>query len=198
MTDLRVLGFVGSPRRGGNTETLTGEALRGARDAGAETERIRLSELSIKPCLGCLECLRPGECVQRDDFVALRKRMLESPFWFLGTPVYFFAPSGQPKTFIDRWISIPRDKTEGKRALGIIALEDTTAETARTTVDVLEQTVRERRMEFLGAVVAPHLLNIGGAERHPEYLEAAYKAGGNAVSLLSAERGGSEVGDSFR
>lgn len=198
MTGSRVLGFVGSPRRGGNTEMLTDEALRGARDAGAETEKIRLSERTIKPCLGCLECLERGECVQRDDFTALRKMMLESPLWFLGTPVYFFAPSGQLKTFIDRWISIPRDKTEGKRALGIVTLEDTTAETARTTVEVLDQTVRERRMEFLGAVVAPHLLNIGDVERHPEYLEAAYQAGGDAASLLRAERGGSEVGDPSR
>jgi multimeric flavodoxin WrbA len=193
MTGSRVLGFVGSPRRDGNTETLMREALRGARDAGAEMERIRLSELTINPCL---ECFGRGECVQRDDFAALRNKMLESPLWFLGTPVYFFSPSGQMKTFIDRWISVPREVTEGKRSLGIVALEDTTAETARTTVEMLEQTVRERRMEFLGVVVAPHLLNIGDVERHPEYLEAAYKAGGDAASLLCAERGGSEVGGS--
>lgn len=189
MTGLRVLGLVGSPRRGGNTETLTDEALRGARDAGAETERIRLSDLTIKPCLGCLECLDRGECIQRDDFSTLRSKMLESPLWFLGTPVYFFSPSGQMKTFIDRWISIPRDKTAGKRALGIVTLEDTAAETARTTVEVLDQTVRERRMEFLGAVVAPHLLNSGDAQRYPEFLEAAYKAGEDAASFLHAELG---------
>ena len=167
MTARRVLGVVGSPRRSGNTETLIGEALSGARDADARTEKVRLSELSIKPCLGCFECLARGECIQKDDFAALREKMLASPLWLLGTPVYFFAPSGQMKTFIDRWISIPREKTEGKRALGVIALEDTTADTARTTVEVLDQTVRERRMEFVGAVVAPNLTNVGDAQRHP-------------------------------
>lgn len=35
----RVLGIVGSPRRGGNTETLVNEALRGAEEAGGLTEK---------------------------------------------------------------------------------------------------------------------------------------------------------------
>lgn len=185
----KVLGFVGSARKGGNTETLVDEALRGARDAGAETERIRLSKLSIAPCLGCLACLESGACVQTDGFAEVREKMLASPLWFLGTPVYFFAPSGQLKTFIDRWISIPRERTDGKRALGIVALEDTTADTAKTTVEMLEQTVRERRMNFLGALVAPRLQDVGDAKKHPEHLQAAYEAGKQAVETLCAERG---------
>ena len=188
MAKAKVLGFVGSPRKEGNTETLIDEALRGARDEGADTEKIRLSELAIKPCVGCLRCLEAGECIQKDDFAPLRDEMLASPVWFLGTPVYFFAPSGQLKTFIDRWISIPRDRTEGKRALGVVTLEDTTPDTARTTIEMLDQTARERRMEFLGAVVAPDLANVGDARQHPEYLEEAYRAGRDAMRGLVGER----------
>ncbi len=36
---LHVLGVVGSPRRGGNTEILVDEVLAGAREAGAVTEK---------------------------------------------------------------------------------------------------------------------------------------------------------------
>ncbi|MBU1050121.1 flavodoxin family protein [Candidatus Bipolaricaulota bacterium] len=180
--NMKVLAFVGSPRKGGNTETLIDEALRGAKDVGAAIEKIRLSELTIKPCLGCFECLEKGQCIHRDDFDALRGKMLAASHWILGTPVYFFAPSGQLKTFIDRWISIPRDLTEGKKVMGLIALEDTTTETARTTAEMLDLTVRERRMTFTGAVVAPHLLNVGDAQMHPEYLEAAYSAGRDLVA----------------
>jgi len=35
---LKILGVSGSPRRGGNTEVLLEEALKGAREAGAEVE----------------------------------------------------------------------------------------------------------------------------------------------------------------
>ena len=149
-----------SPRRGGNAERLVDEALRGEREVGAETEKTRLAQVSINACLGCCECPKKGQCVEKDDFVALREKMLDSPVWLLRTSIYFFSPSGQLQTFIDRWISIPRDKTEGRRAWAIVTLEETATETARATVEALEQTVRERRMEFIGAIVTPRLLNV--------------------------------------
>jgi multimeric flavodoxin WrbA len=45
-----ILGVVGSPRRGGNTETILDEVLRGAREAGASTEKVVLDEADIRPC----------------------------------------------------------------------------------------------------------------------------------------------------
>jgi multimeric flavodoxin WrbA len=35
-----VLGIVGSPREGGNTDTLVTEVLRGAEEAGARTQKL--------------------------------------------------------------------------------------------------------------------------------------------------------------
>ena len=39
---VKVLGLFGSPRRGGNTDLLLEEALKGAREAGARVEGIHL------------------------------------------------------------------------------------------------------------------------------------------------------------
>lgn len=50
---IRVLGIVGSPRRGGNTELLVDEVLAGAKEAGAEVHKIILNELKIGHCQGC-------------------------------------------------------------------------------------------------------------------------------------------------
>ena len=41
---MRVIGIVGSPRKGGNTETLVERILAGAAEAGAETKVYRLNE----------------------------------------------------------------------------------------------------------------------------------------------------------
>lgn len=49
-SEMKVLGLCGSPRTGGNTDLLIDEALRGAADAGAQTEKIMLSEAIIKRC----------------------------------------------------------------------------------------------------------------------------------------------------
>jgi multimeric flavodoxin WrbA len=98
----RVLGIVGSPRRGGNTETLVDEVLRGAKEAGAAVEKVILSELEIAPCLACDACLDTGKCVYQDDMTTLLERMRRSEIWVLGTPIYWWGPSAQFKTFLDR------------------------------------------------------------------------------------------------
>lgn len=105
---MRVLGIVGSPRRGGNTETLVDEVLMGAGEADAMTEKIILSELEVAPCKACNECRRDGRCAQEDDMVALLDKMRQSKAWVLGTPVYWGGPTAQFKAFIDRWYGVER------------------------------------------------------------------------------------------
>ena len=50
---MKVLGIVCSPRKGGNTEILVGEALASAKELGAEVELVSLIGKNIKPCDGC-------------------------------------------------------------------------------------------------------------------------------------------------
>ena len=85
----RVLGIVGSPRRGGNTEILVDTVLRGAEEAGALTEKVILNNLEIAPCQACdVACEETGECIQQDDMVKVVEQMQRSEIWVLGTPVY--------------------------------------------------------------------------------------------------------------
>ena len=44
---MKVLGIMGSPRVGGNSDILLDEALSGAKDAGAEVEKIILDKKKI-------------------------------------------------------------------------------------------------------------------------------------------------------
>ena len=71
----RVLGIVGSPRRGGNTEVLVDEVLAAAAEAGALVEKVVLNELDILPCQACDDCQASGRCVQQDDLPALLAQM---------------------------------------------------------------------------------------------------------------------------
>jgi len=52
----KVLGLIGSARRWGNSEVLVREALLGAQKTGASTEMLRLTDLHIEPCTGCMRC----------------------------------------------------------------------------------------------------------------------------------------------
>ena len=77
---MRVLGIVGSPRIGGNTDILVDEILSGAREAGASTEKIILNNLNIKPCQACNNCYKTGQCSQKDDMADLLDKMLYTDF----------------------------------------------------------------------------------------------------------------------
>jgi multimeric flavodoxin WrbA len=100
---MRVVGFVGSPRRQGNTAILVNEVLRGVRESGAETRVFYLNEMNIKGCQGCRSCKKPGAvCVQKDDMAAMYNEIKEADAVVIGTPVYFCQMSGQTKIFVDR------------------------------------------------------------------------------------------------
>jgi multimeric flavodoxin WrbA len=73
---MKVLGICCSPRKGGNTETLVNEALKGAKQEGAETELYSVSGKHIEPCDGCRACARTGICHIEDDMQDVYKKML--------------------------------------------------------------------------------------------------------------------------
>lgn len=92
-----------SPRRGGNSDRLCDEFLRGAAEAGHRAEKIFLRDATIAPCMGCSVCSRDGKpCPQRDDAAAIIAKMVAADVIVLATPVYFYAMSAQMKTLIDR------------------------------------------------------------------------------------------------
>ena len=99
---MKVLGIFGSPRRGGNTELLLNELLRGCRSGDAQVEEIHLRELKISPCLEIYACRKDGKCPIRDDMQNIYPRLVETDTLVLASPIFFYSVSAQTKAFIDR------------------------------------------------------------------------------------------------
>ena len=99
---VKVIGIVGSPRVGGNTEALVKEALKAAAGEGAEVELIRLAGKDVKPCDGCRSCKEKKECHIKDGFQPIFNRMVEADGIILSSPVYFGSATPQIKALIDR------------------------------------------------------------------------------------------------
>jgi len=99
---MRVLALSGSPRQGGNTETLLAQAIAGARQAGAKVEPVRLAELCIAPCQECNTCHQTGECHLADDMQALYPKLRGYERLMLASPVFFGGLSAQAKAMVDR------------------------------------------------------------------------------------------------
>lgn len=127
----KILFFNGSPRSYGLTYMLLNFALRGATSIGAESKLFNLYDMEIRPCLGCLSdnqssCRYP--CVINDDMQKVYNEILSSNGIVIATPIYWFAPSGIVKNFIDRLTIFEnmifingRSLVEGKVA-GVIAV----------------------------------------------------------------------------
>jgi multimeric flavodoxin WrbA len=102
----KVLVISSSPRRGGNSDTLCDEFIRGASESGSETEKIFLRDLQINYCTGCGVCNSTHKCVQPDDMAQILAKMVAADVIVFATPIYFYTMAAQLKTLIDR--SVPR------------------------------------------------------------------------------------------
>ena len=101
----KVLLFSGSPRRGGNSDLLCDQFLRGAEEAGHNVEKIFIRDKSISYCLACGTCYEKRlDCPIGDDMPEIIQKMIEADVIVMATPVWFYAMSGQLKTMIDRTI----------------------------------------------------------------------------------------------
>ena len=99
-----IVAINGSPRKNGDTADLLKKVLKSVEKRGGETAMVHLGEKDIKPCRGCYSsgerCKYP--CNINDDMRELHELLLKADGIVLGTPTYWFAPSGLMKTFIDR------------------------------------------------------------------------------------------------
>jgi multimeric flavodoxin WrbA len=99
---MKILAVNGSPRRGGNTDLLLGEMIRGAREEGAAVEVLFLRELKISPCLEIYACKDSGECPIKDDMRLLYPKLAEADAVVVASPIFFYAVTAHLKAFIDR------------------------------------------------------------------------------------------------
>lgn len=99
----QVLALVGSPRRGGNCDLLTGCFLNGVRGKGLKVETVYLNRLNIRPCQACDRCASDGICVISDDMREIYRKVQTCSGLVLASPIYFGGLSAQTKIFIDRF-----------------------------------------------------------------------------------------------
>jgi len=123
---MKVLGIMGSPRRQSNTEILLDKALEGAREAGAEVEKVLVSKLKISPCLEIYACRKDGNCAIKDDMQLLYKKLLEADHVICASPMFFYGVTSQAKALIDRcqalWVRrhvLGMDKEDKRERRGV-------------------------------------------------------------------------------
>jgi multimeric flavodoxin WrbA len=187
---MKVLGILGSPRIGGNSDILLDQALAGARDAGAEVEKVHLSQKKISGCLDCTECNETGVCAIQDDMQGIYPKVLEADAILHSVPVYFWAMTAQMKAYLDRWCAFfdaewkwhkhyyPRMK--GKRIGLITVCGDTQVHTADPIVHSFKTTAEFTKLKWVGAVMASAAAT-GEIVKNEKSKKEAYELGKKAA-----------------
>ena len=105
---MKAIAVNGSPRKDWNTDMLLRQALKGAADAGAETEMIQLSELTFSGCRSCFACkingAETGRCMWKDDLQPVFDKIFSADAVFMGSPIYLGNVSGMMYCLMERLV----------------------------------------------------------------------------------------------
>ena len=174
----KVLILSGSPRKGGNSDILCDEFARGAKDAGHEVEKIRVTEKKIAPCTGCYFCQKSGgRCALNDDMGEVLQKIIDCDTLVLSSPVYFYSICAQLKAVIDR--TVARWTEIANKDLYYIA---TAAEEDRDTLDTTLACFHGFARcidgyEERGTLYGKGVYELGAVQNRPELIQIAYEMG---------------------
>ena len=92
--DMKILAFNGSPRLKGNTATMLDNAVRGARENGADVETFNLYKMKFSGCVSCFACKRldrdrPIVCAVKDDLQPVLEKVRGIDALLIATPRLF-------------------------------------------------------------------------------------------------------------
>ncbi len=189
---MKVVGFVGSPRKKGNTTTIVNEVLRGATEAGAETKIFNINELGIRGCQACYKCQTPeGKCVQTDGMAPLYDEIFSADAVVIGTPVFMFQVTGQTKIFIDRLFALLylkdgkpgafRNKIKGKKVITVYSQGQPDTSLFASSFDLNEGVLSFLGFKVEGRIAAGGMASLDSVHGDQAVMNKAYAAGAELV-----------------
>ena len=105
----KVVAIVGSYRRSGTIENAVEAVLQGAREKGALTHTIHLTDQRLQYCTNCRQCtqtpgLERGKCSQEDDLEQILAEIEAADAVVLASPVNYGNVTAVFRTFMERLI----------------------------------------------------------------------------------------------
>ncbi len=189
--ELKVLGIAGSPRRGGNTDLLLAEVMRGATSRGAKVKTIILNDLKIAPCQHCDGCLETGRCKVEDDMQMVYRELEDADRIVLASPIQFMGVTAQMKTMIDRCQALwakkyilkqpPLGNRRERRGLFISVGGRKSASLFEPALVTVKTLFRILDITYAGGLLFSGVDEKGAIAKHPDALHQAFLAGQKLV-----------------
>lgn len=165
-------------RRGGNSDTLADEFIRGAIESGNEVEKISLKGKTIGFCKGCLACQKTQVCVIKDNAVEIAEKVKNTDVIVFATPIYYYEMSGQMKTLLDRFNPLFPSDYSFREVYLIAAAADDDSKAVDTAIKGLQGWIDcFDKAKLSGVIRGIGVTEIGDIKQQVKILSEAYEIG---------------------
>ena len=123
---MNILIINGSPRKNGLISQMLDLMQNEAEAKGAKVGYVRVNDLTVKPCIGCMVCRTKNKCMMsEDDSQKVLQQMKDADALIIGAPCYWGNIPGQLKLLFDRIVygmmqdtpRFPKPLMKGKKAV---------------------------------------------------------------------------------
>lgn len=180
---MKVIAFVGSPRRNGNTAKIVNAICKGAKESGHEVDVYNLSEMNNKGCIACDACQleKVDFCLIDDKLTNLLPQIAKADYLIVGTPIYMLHVSGVTKNFLDRLRPFLKPDLTAKHLPGkkyiTVTCSGAPAAAFSNVTEYLNQLFRFFKMENAGNIAVGNLMNKDDIIGQPDILKQAEDMG---------------------
>lgn len=182
----RVVAFIGSPRKDGNTSSIVGEVVRGAKEAGAETKVYNLNDMNIKPCQSCFYCRGVAGCSIKDDMQLIYDDIKEADAIVIGSPIYFGQVTAQTKLLMDRlypMIESPfKPRFGNKKAVVVYTLGNLHADIFKQYLEYNTNVISCYGLNVIDTILTLGAIDPKTAINNQTLMEKAFKTGKELVT----------------
>jgi len=195
---MKIMAFVGSPRKNSNVDTLMDKVIEGVKSrTDAEAEKIYLYKADIKNCNACGLCsplMGSKDCPIDDDMPGILNRMIEADAYIFGTPNHvhtmtsamtnFWArlqPLGKMEVIRDGSGKIIGGKSKplimGKKAVMVVSQGDFSPSASALLLRVLESNIKDFQLKKIGEVFSTGNLEKAQVKKNENDLTLAFTIG---------------------
>jgi multimeric flavodoxin WrbA len=201
---MKIMAFVGSPRKGSNVDCLIDKTIEGLHSRSAITvEKIYLYEADIKNCTGCLACTAfkgSQECPLKDDMTWILTRMMQADGFIFGTPNHVHSMSAGLVNLFCRMqplikMEVIYDPTgkiidahsttaiTGKRAVVVVSQGDFSYTQSALIFRALDSNMRDFQLKKIAEVFSAGNLERAAVKDKEADMQAAFAAGVKLAGL---------------
>lgn len=203
---MKIMAYVGSPRKGSNVDCLIDRVIEGVHSTvEAAVEKVYLYDADIKNCTGCLACTSlkgSRECPLKDDMAGILTRMTEADGYIFGTPNHVHSMSAGLVNLFCRMqplikMDIIRDSSgaiidahattaiSGKRAVVVVSQGDFSYTQSALIFRALDSNMRDFQLKKVAEVFSAGNLERAAVKDKQADLQAAFAAGIRLAGIRS-------------